>query len=454
MAQRVVVIGGGAAGMSAASAARRTDPGLEVVVLEAMGYAAYGMCRLPRYLSGHGAQAADLGAYRPECFREQRGLDVRYHARVDELDAAARLVRFSQGGRRHDVSYDRLIVATGGVPVMPPVPGLDDERVFTMWTLGDAKAVRSLLDAGRIGRALVVGADYIGLEVAEAFLARGVDVTVVEALPRVMPNFDEPMAARVEHEVRRHGVDLHLGATLQAVNGLPGGVEAVVDGQGLAVDVVVIAVGIRAASSIAAAAGAATGPGGGLVVDDRMRTNLPDVYAAGDCTAPLHRVLGRPAFVPLGAATDKTGRVAGTVAGGGDATFGGTVGTAVVRVHDVAVARTGLTLAEAEAAGVPAVATDVTGRSRAKYYPGTQPVATRLVHEEAGRILGAQMIGRDGVAERIDVVAAALHAGMNIHDLAALDLSYAPPYAPIYEPVLLAAYAAIRRQERLASFLA
>jgi NADPH-dependent 2,4-dienoyl-CoA reductase/sulfur reductase-like enzyme len=209
------------------------------------------------------------------------------------------------------------------------------------------------------------------------------------------------------------------------------------------VDVVVVAAGVRAASTVAADAGAATGPGGALLVDDRMLTSLPDVYAAGDCVAPYHHMVEGSAFVPLGPAANKTGRVAGTVAAGGDARFPGIVGTAVVKVFDLAVASTGLTLTQAEAAGLPAVATDVLGRSRAKYYPGAEPVSVRLVHERDGRVLGAQLVGSgDGVAKRIDVVAVALQAGFDVADLAALDLSYAPPYAPVYEPVLLAAQAA------------
>jgi NADPH-dependent 2,4-dienoyl-CoA reductase/sulfur reductase-like enzyme len=219
----------------------------------------------------------------------------------------------------------------------------------------------------------------------------------------------------------------------------------------LTVDAVILAAGVRAATSLAAAAGAATGPGGALLVDDRMRTSLPDMYAAGDCTAPRHLVTGRPAFVPLGPAANKTGRIAGTVAAGGDASFPGIVGTAVVKVFDLAVARTGLTLTEARAEGLPAVATDALGKSRAKYYPGASPVSVRLVHELSGRLLGAQFVGSgDGVAKRVDVVAVALQAGFGVTDLAGLDLSYAPPYAPVYEPVLLAANAAAAAPERAA----
>jgi len=433
--------------MSAASAARRVDPDLEVVVLEATGYAAYGMCGIPYYLAGLVERAEDLLAYPPAYFRERRGIDLRLHAEATGLDPVARAVHYVSDGRSVRLSYDRLIVAAGGAPTFPPLPGLRDPHVFSVRSLEDAMALRGLLDAGRVGRALVVGAGYIGLEMAEALAARGVSVVVAELLPRVMPNLDEPIAALVEEEVRRYGVDLRLGAGLTEVRRRGGTLEAVVDGEVLSVDLVIVAVGVRAAASVAASAGAATVPGGALLVDDRMRTSLPGVYAAGDCVAPYHLVLRRPAFVPLGPAANKTGRVAGTVAAGGDATFRGIVGTAVVKVFDLGVGRTGLTLAEAEAAGLAATATDAVGKSRAKYYPGSAPLTVRLVHEEGGRLLGAQMVGGDGVAKRIDVAATALQAGFDVDDLAALDLSYAPPYAPVYEPILLAAQAAARRRE-------
>lgn len=448
MSRRLIVVGSGAAGMSAASAARRVDPGLDVVVLEASGYAAYGMCGLPYYIAGLVPEAEDLLAYPPAFFRDKRGIDLRLSVRAVAVDPGGRTVAYEDEiGASGELAYDRLVVAAGGTPVVPSLPGVGHPRVLTVRTLDDAITIRRLLDDGLVRRALVVGGGYIGLEMAEALAGRNVDVSLVEMLPRLMPTIDEPMAAMVEDETRAHKVDLHLGSGLKEVQETTSGLEAVLDdATTIEVDLVVVAVGVRAASSVAAAAGAATGPGGGLLVDEQMRTSLPDVFAAGDCIAPHHIVLGRPAFVPLGPAANKTGRMAGTVAAGGTARFKGVVGTAVVKVFDLAVARTGLTLAEAQAEGLDALATDITGKSRAKYYPGTAPVAVRLVHERGGRLLGGQMVGRDGVAKRIDVLATALHCGLDIEGLGDLDLSYAPPFAPVYEPVLLAAQAAARQQ--------
>jgi NADPH-dependent 2,4-dienoyl-CoA reductase/sulfur reductase-like enzyme len=449
--QRLVVIGGGAAGMSAASAARRVDPACEIVVLEATGHAGYGLCGIPYYLAGLIGRADELLSYPPAYFRERRRIDLRLNTRALALDPGRHVVHYrnADGGGR--LRYDRLVVATGGAPVLPPLPGLDDDRVVTIRTLEDAITLRSLLDAGRIARALVVGAGYVGLEMAEGLHARRVEVTVAEALPRVMPTLDEPVAALVADEVRRHGVDLRLGTRFDGVTRDERGLIALIGGEPLPVDVVVLAIGVRPTADVAARAGARTGPGGALLVDEQMRTTLEQVYAAGDCIAPQHLVLRRPAYVPLGPAGNKTGRVAGTVAAGGRARFRGVVGTAVVKVFDLGVARTGLTLAEAQAEfGARAAATDIVGRSRAKYYPGAEPVTVRLVHEVDGRLLGAQMVSAGDTAKRIDVVAAALQAGFDLDDLLTLDLSYAPPYAPVYEPLLLAAQAAGTPSNRVA----
>jgi NADPH-dependent 2,4-dienoyl-CoA reductase/sulfur reductase-like enzyme len=452
---RLVVIGGGAAGMSAASAARRVDPGLDVVVCEAGGFAAYGMCGIPYYLGGTVPEPENLLAYPPSTFREKRGIDLRLHTRVSGIDPAARRVRLAAGNGAAQappvatggsLAYDALVVTTGADPVRPPVPGLDEPRVFTIRSLDEAIGLRRLLASGTVRHAVVVGAGYVGLETAEALVCAGVDVDVVEALPGVLGTVDAPVAALAQAEVERHAT-LRLGSRLEAVGkggSRAGGLTAVVDGEEIPADLVVIAVGVRPATDLLIQAGAGHLPDGSVVVDAEMRTSLPDVFAAGDAVALPHLVLGRPAWVPLGPAANKTGRVAGTVAAGGTASFRGVVGTAVVKVFDLEVARTGLGLAEAQAAGLDAVATDEVSRSRAKYYPGSSPLHVRLVHTREGRLLGGQLAGREGAAKRVDVLATALHAGFTVDDLAELDLSYAPPFAPVYDPVLAAAIKAGR----------
>ncbi len=439
---RLVVIGGGAAGMSAASAARRVAPDLDVVVCEAGGFAAYGMCGIPYYLGGVVPEAEDLLAYPPSEFRDKRGIDLRLHTWVSAIDPVAHQVWAS--GRRGDgpdgpLGYDALVLASGAAPVRPPVPGLDGPRVFTIRSLDEAIGLRRLLDSGTVRRAIVVGAGYVGLEAAEGLADAGAEVEIVEALPRVLGNVDEPIAAVVQAELERH-TRVRLGTRLDEVRDGGGGeLTAVVGGAATGTDLVVVAAGVRPVSDLLIQAGAEHLPDRSLLVDAQQRTSVPDVFAAGDCAALHHLVLGRPAWIPLGPAANKTGRVAGTVAAGGAASFGGIVGTAVVKVFGLEVARTGLTLAEAEAAGLAARAVDVVSRSRAKYYPGGQPLHVRLVHAPDGRLLGGQLAGREGAAKRVDVLATALHAGMSVADIAGLDLSYAPPFAPVYDPVLAAA---------------
>lgn len=440
MADPLVVVGGGAAGMSAASAARRTDPSLEIVVVEASGYAAWGLCGIPYYVGAVVAGAGDLVSHPPRFFRDRRGLDLRLHTRAVDLDVHRRRVVTERDGRRERLRYSSLVVAAGAAPVVPPLAGVDDERVFTVRTLDGAKALRSRLDAGRIHRALVVGAGYVGLEMAEALAVRGCEVVVAEALQGGICGLDPEVSGPVETEVRRHA-DLRLGTALTALEPGDDTVHALLaDGTDLAVDAVVMAVGVRPGGELATGAGADVSAEGAIVVDDRMRTSLEHVYAAGDCVAVHHRVLGRAAYVPLGPTANKTGRVAGVVAAGGDAHFAGMVGTAVVKVFDLTVARTGLTLTEARAAGFAAQATDSVAGSRAAYYPGGAPTHSRVVHTGEGRLLGAQLVSTDpATAKRVDVFATALHAGFDVATVAGLDLSYAPPYAPVYDPVVRAA---------------
>lgn len=435
MAERLVVIGGGAAGMSAASAARRVDPALAVTVLESGPFSSYGVCGLPYYIGGVIQDAETLVAFSPQQFRDNRRIDLRLSTAVTAVDLDAHVVLTDSGA----ISYDALVLAAGARPVVPPVPGLDHPQVVTVRRLEDAIALRQQLS--QISRAVIVGAGYVGLEMAEALHAQGIAVTVVDRLERVMATLDEDVAAIVETEVRRYA-DVLLGRTLTGVEVCGEALLVHLGEDAVETDLVVLALGVTPATELLTGCGAASMRTGALLVDDQMRTSLPEVFAVGDCVALRHLVTGEPAYVPLGPAANKTGRVAGTVAAGGQASFGGIAGTAVVKVFDLTVAHTGLTLADALAAGLPARATDVTTKSRAKYYPGAQPLRVRLVHTQKGRLLGAQLVGSDGAAQRIDVIAAALYANMSIDDLAALDLAYAPPFSPVYDPITQAAQSA------------
>ena len=396
---RLVVIGGGAAGMSAASAARRVAPRLDVVVCEAGGFAAYGMCGIPYFLGGTVPRAEDLLAYPPSEFRDQRGIDLRLHTRVSAIDPVGHRVQVT-GDRRQRAAALRC--ARGGQRRRAGAAagaGAGRSAGFTIRSLDEAIGLRRLLEGGTVRRAIVVGAGYIGLEAAEALVCAGAEVEVVEALPRVLGNVDEPIAALAQAELERH-TRVWLGTRLEELRHSPHDesgrrtLTAVLGGTEVETDLVVVAAGVRPATGLLVRAGADHLPDGSLLADASMRTSLPDVYAAGDCVALQHLVLGEPGLGAAGAAANKTGRVAGTVAAGGEAAFPGIVGTAVVKVFDLEVARTGLTLAEAQAAGLAAIATDVVSRSRAKYYPG-RAAAACPAGARNGRLLGGQLAGRE-----------------------------------------------------------
>ncbi len=435
MADRLVVVGGGAAGMSAASAARRTDPAREITVLESGPFPSYGVCGIPYYISGVVPDPMALVSHPAEEFRDRRRIDLRLETSIASIDLTGQVVTTAAG---EPLGFDTLVLALGARPIVPPIPRVDHPRVVTIRRLDDAIALRGIL--GDVRRAVVIGAGYVGLEMAESLCAAGIQVTVADRLPRVMSTLDVEVAEIVEEEVRRHA-ELMLSSSLIAVHDRGEGLTVEFADRSVDADLVVLALGVQPQTDLVRGQVEMT-PAGAILVNRTMSTSVPGVFAAGDCVALEHRVLRAPAYVPLGPAANKTGRVAGTVAAGGSATFGGIVGTAVAKVFDLTVAHTGLTLADARAAGLSAMATDVTAKSRAKYYPGTEPVRVRLVHTEAGRVLGAQMVGRDGVAQRIDVIATALHGEMTIDDIAALDLAYAPPFSPVYDPITQAASAA------------
>jgi NADPH-dependent 2,4-dienoyl-CoA reductase/sulfur reductase-like enzyme len=379
------------------------------------------------------ARGEDLIAYPADEFIIKRGIDLRLGVRATEVDLQGLTVTTSNG----DVlDFDALIYTAGAQAIVPPIPGVEDPRVVTVRRLEDAFSLNEQLKG--IRRAVVVGAGYVGLEMAEALTDRAIDVTIIDRLSRVLTNVDEPIADIAEEEVRRH-CTVRLGAGLVALHPAPDSIGVELEDGVIDTDLVVLALGVRPETSLVS--GLDCLPNGALLVDEQMRTSHEYVWAAGDCVGLHHRVLNRPAYIPLGPAANKAGRVAGVSAAGGHASFPGVVGTAVVKVFNLTVAHSGLTLGEAQAAGLVAQATEITAKSRAKYYPGALPIRVRLVHEIGGRLLGGQLAGQDGVAQRIDVVAAALHAGMTIDDLADLDLAYAPPFSPVYDPLTQAAQA-------------
>jgi NADPH-dependent 2,4-dienoyl-CoA reductase/sulfur reductase-like enzyme len=454
MAERLAIIGGDAAGMSAASQARRRRPDLDVVAFERGPYTSYSACGIPYYVGGEVDDADDLIVRTPEQHRE-RGIDVRTGCEVVAVDLGARRLTVRDGdGREGDEPFDQLILATGAVAKPPPVPGA--ELVEPARTVDAAERFTAALREG--GRnAVVIGAGYIGLEMAEALVRRGLQVTMIDLADQVMNiALDADMAAHVQRGAESEGIDVRTGCPLEAIEAGPDGRPAVVHagGERFDADHVVLATGVKPATAIAEAAGLEVGEFGGLLVDDRQRCAGHDgVFAAGDCVESWHRVLERPVNVQLGTHANKQGRIAGINATGGNAAFPGVVGTAVSRICSREIGRTGLTEREArELTDLDVVAATVEASTRAGYYPGSGPIWVKLVCEvESGRVVGGQLVGVEGAAKRVDVVATAVWTGLTVDELELLDLGYAPPVAPVYDPVLVAASALARtRRERLA----
>jgi NADPH-dependent 2,4-dienoyl-CoA reductase/sulfur reductase-like enzyme len=443
MGERLVVIGGDAAGMSAASQARRRRDDLEIVVIEKGRWTSYAACGIP-YLVGGEVDGPDrLIARTPQQFRDKQRIDVRIEHEVTGIDLAARQVEVRDHihDRTFSLGFDQLMIATGGRPVRPQLPGIDLGFVHGVQTLGDGEQLLAAAESGQSNHVVVVGGGYIGLEMAEAFVRWGADVTIVEQAPHVMSTLDPDMAELVEAAIHRYDIDL---MTNTMVTGFEPG-RVLLEVGSIEADLVVLGIGVQPNSELAAEAGVRTGVRGAISVDRRQRTSVEGVYAAGDCCESFHRVSGGPTYVALGTVANRQGRVAGINIGGGYATFPGVAGTAVTKLCETEVGRTGLSELEATAAGFLFESTVIEGRTRAHYFPGAKPIMVKLVVEQgSGRILGGQVVGEEGAAKRIDVLAAAVTAGMTVEELVNLDLSYAPPFSPVWDPVAIAARQAVR----------
>ncbi|HID62322.1 MAG TPA: NADH oxidase [Anaerolineae bacterium] len=449
MAERLIVIGGCAAGMSAASKARRLNPDLEIVVYEKTGFVSYGSCGLPYYVSGLIEDHNTLVVRTPAQFAK-RDIEVHLHHEVTEIvpeNRRLRVTNLADGGSWYE-SYDKLLIATGGRPALLPGFSLGDlSGVFVMRTVEDGVAIRDFIQRERPRRAVIIGAGYIGMETAESFHTLGLETTVIGRPPQVLKRFDPDMAQLVQDELESKGIQLSLGDEVKALEGdTRGRVRRVISSKGVfEADLVLLALGVRPNVALAKAAGVALGETGAIATDSQMRTNLPGVFAAGDCAEAYHRVTGRGAYIPLGTTANKQGRVAGANLGGGQAEFEGVVGTTITKVLDVYAALTGLAEKEARALGYAVHSTTIKAGSRAHYYPGGRPMHVKLVVEEgSGHLLGGQIVGDEGAGPRIDVLAAALHKGMTVEELSRLDLAYVPPIAPVWDPLLVAANVALK----------
>jgi NADPH-dependent 2,4-dienoyl-CoA reductase/sulfur reductase-like enzyme len=444
MPERLVVIGGDAGGMSAAAQARRRrgPDDLEIIAFEKGRFTSYSACGIPYWIGDVVGERDDLIARSPQTHREEYSIDVRTQTEVTAIDLDRGVVEVVDlEGVRSTEGFDELLVATGATPTRPPLPGIEAEGIHGVQTLEDGDVVRRDLDEVGPRHAVVVGGGYIGLEMAEAFCMRGLDVTVVEQDPQPMSTLDPDMGALVADAVREIGITVRTGVSVDGFEVDEGRVHGVVVGEAtLPAEIVVLGLGVEPNVKLAEDAGIPIGESGGIAVDRRMRTRAERVWAAGDCTEKHHRVTNRPVAFALGTHANKQGRVAGINLGGGYATFPGVVGTAVSTICGLEIARTGLTEREAEAAGFAHVTATVRSTTRAGYYPGAESLTVKVVAERrSGALLGAQIVGREGAGKRIDVFATALWCGLTVDELVNVDLSYAPPVAPLWDPVLIAA---------------
>jgi NADPH-dependent 2,4-dienoyl-CoA reductase/sulfur reductase-like enzyme len=447
MPERLVVVGGDAAGMSAASQARkrRGPDDLVIVAFERGRNTSYSACGIP-YWIGNDVESVDkLVSRRPEEFRSKQDIDMRIRSEVESVDLERRTVRVRdlERQRTYDEPFDQLVIATGSVPTRPPIDGIEADGVYGVQTLDDGEALRAELDSGEIRNVVVVGGGYIGLEIAEATKSRGFDVTVVDMSETPIGTFDPDVGRYLADAVRGLGIDLILGdGAVQIETDRDGRACAVhtQSGRCLPADLVVLGLGVRPNVALAKAAGIPLGSSGGIAVDQRMRTMVEGVWAAGDCVESVHRLSGAHVVVALGTHANKQGRVCGINLGGGYATFPGVIGTAITKICELEVARTGLSEKEAREAGYEFVSSYVDSTTRAGYYPDAQPIRLKMIAERrSGRLLGAQIVGKDGAAKRIDVLAATIWNNMTVDEILGLDLSYAPPFSPVWDPVLIAA---------------
>jgi NADPH-dependent 2,4-dienoyl-CoA reductase/sulfur reductase-like enzyme/rhodanese-related sulfurtransferase len=442
--KKILVIGGVAAGTKAAAKCRRESPDAEIRIVTDEPYVSYAGCGLPYYLGGH-VRREQLVVKTVADFKIESNIEIFTQHRALGIDPARKAVTVKdlRTGSTKEFGYDVLIIATGAAPLMPLIPGYDRKNVFTLRTIDDVMRIGALATGGHAKNALIVGGGYIGLEVAENLVQRGIKVTLVEAMPHILPRFDEEIALLAQNHMRQKGVRLIVGQKVARIEGNKSGEVsgALTDaGERIDADFILWAAGVRPEVELARTAGIEIGPTGAIKTDERMRTNLPDIYAVGDCAETKHLVTGKPAWVPLGSTANKMGRVAAINACGGHDAFPGVLGSTVVKVFDINVAMTGLTEKEARAEAYDIETVLVPCRDKAHYYPGNEFVTTKLVvDKKTRRILGGQIIGRGVVDKPIDILVTAITLNGTIDQLAKMDFAYAPPFSGALSPLINAA---------------
>ena len=441
---KVVIVGGVAGGATAAARIRRLDEQAEVIVFERSGYISYANCGLPYYIGGVIEDPEDLTLQTPESFwkRFRIQMKVRHEVTAIHPDRKTVSVRNLETGEDFEEAYDQLLLSPGAKPVWPELPGMGSERLFTLRTVEDTFRIKEFINQNRPKSAVMVGGGFIGLEMAENLRQLGMEVTIVQRSRQLMNPFDPDMAAFIHNEVRKHGVKLMLGHSLEGFREKNSGLEVLLrDGVSVSADMVILAIGVTPESMLAKEAGLALGIKGSILVNDRMQTSAPDIYAVGDAVQVKHFVTGADSLIPLAGPANKQGRIAADNICGGDSRYLGSQGSSVIKVFDMTAATTGINEGSAKKAGLHVDKVILSPMSHAGYYPGGKMMTMKIIFEkETYRLLGAQIIGYEGVDKRIDVLATAIHAGMKGTQLKDLDLAYAPPYSSAKDPVNMAGF--------------
>ena len=440
---KVVIVGGVAGGATAAARIRRLDEHAEIVVFEKSGYVSYANCGLPYYIGGEIEDKRELTLQTPESFYARFRVDMRVHHEVIAVDVKAKTVKVRNlaSGEVFSESYDKLILSTGARPIKPNFEGIDNERIFTLRTVEDTLRIKQFTEDKRPQSAVVVGGGFIGIEVAENLRRLGMDVTLVEAAPQVMAPFDGDMAALIHAEMVRNGVKLMLGTMVEGFTAEGGVTVRLKDREPQTADMAVLAIGVAPDTTLARDAGLELGIKGSIVVDDRMQTSAPDVYAVGDAVQIKNFVTGKEGLISLAGPANKQGRIAADNVCGRDSRYTGGQGSSVIKIFGLTAACTGINERTAKSLGLDCDKVVLSPMSHAGYYPGGSVMTMKVLFERGTcRILGAQIIGRDGVDKRVDVIATAIRAGLKATELTELDLAYAPPYSSAKDPVNMAGY--------------
>jgi NADPH-dependent 2,4-dienoyl-CoA reductase/sulfur reductase-like enzyme len=456
--ERFLVIGGVAAGMSAASRFRRNRPEAEVIVVQNGEYVSYGSCGLPYFVSGQVKNVQGLVVYDADFFRQKRDINVlKWHEAI-KINPAARTVtaRDLREDKEIELSYDKLAICTGASPVRPNLPGNNLGNIFVIRSAEDGARLRDFLEKERPAKAAIIGAGPVGLEMAESLSTRGIKTTLIKRPGSILKMFDDDMVTMVEEELEKKGVTLVKNASIQSFTGDDKGNvrEVVLADARHEVDFVLLATGATPNSKLAEEAGFSVNANGTIAVNEMMQTSIEDVFAAGDCVGQKHLVTGKEVYFPRGTTANKQGRIAGENAAGGEATSPAIAATLVSKVFDLTIARTGLSSREAEVAGYNFAVSTIAHPDHAFTYPEPAPedITTKLIMDrKTGKLLGAQMIGSHknmGVAKRIDIFATALYKGMTVAEINELDLSYSPPYSPFYDNILIATEVGLKKLTR------